>query len=218
MKDLLRTFLRVIGSLETGAEPVSSAMCAFSDMRYENYLPQLMFTASTMILFITAVKKEKYWVGQAVQSCSCPQVRSSSWCGDLNLQLEQAPVGASGHCCPTWRHARVWGVSQRSLLPSSGDKVTPQPGVKLRGLTGDQRWKSVYEIYYDLRSILWNTAYLWWFDMYLKSWFYLMETDFFSVMSTFMSLNICTTLHLFCLCSSYSRIRRKRLFYWEFYF
>lgn len=57
MKDLLRTFLRVIGSLETGAEPVSSAMCAFSDIRYENYLPQLMFTASTMILFITAVKK-----------------------------------------------------------------------------------------------------------------------------------------------------------------
>lgn len=58
MKDLLRTFLRVIGSLETGAEPVSSAMCAFSDIRYENYLPQLMFTASTMILFITAVKKK----------------------------------------------------------------------------------------------------------------------------------------------------------------
>lgn len=59
MKDLLRTFLRVIGSLETGAEPVSSAMCAFSDIRYENYLPQLMFTASAMILFITAVKKKK---------------------------------------------------------------------------------------------------------------------------------------------------------------
>lgn len=58
MKDLLRTFLRVIGSLETGAEPVSSAMCAFSDIRYENYLPQLMFTASTMILFITAVKNK----------------------------------------------------------------------------------------------------------------------------------------------------------------
>lgn len=58
MKDLLRTFLHVIGSLETGAEPVSSAMCAFSDIRYENYLPQLMFTASTMILFITAVKKK----------------------------------------------------------------------------------------------------------------------------------------------------------------
>lgn len=57
MKDSLRTFLHVIGSLETGAEPVSSAMCAFSDIRYENYLPQLMFTASTMILFITAVKK-----------------------------------------------------------------------------------------------------------------------------------------------------------------
>lgn len=132
MKDLLRTFLRVIGSLETGAEPVSSAMCAFSDIRYENYLPQLMFTASTMILFITAVKKKILsWT-----SCSCPQVRSSSWCGDLNLQLEQAPVGASGHCCPTWRHARVWGVSQRSLLPSSGEEVTPQPGVKLKRTDG----------------------------------------------------------------------------------
>lgn len=155
MKDLLRTFLRVIGSLETGAEPVSSAMCAFSDIRYENYLPQLMFTASTMILFITAVKKKKYWVGQAVQSCSCPQVRSSSWCGDLNLQLEQAPVGASGHCCPTWRHARVWGVSQRSLLPSSGEEVTPQRS-KMEVCLWNILWFEVYSLKHCIFVMIWH--------------------------------------------------------------
>lgn len=153
MKDLLRTFLRVIGSLETGAEPVSSAMCAFSDIRYENYLPQLMFTASTMILFITAVKKKILsWTSCSKLFMPSSQIFQLVW--GFKPSVRTSPVGASGHCCPTWRHARVWGVSQRSLLPSSGEEVTPQPGVKLRGLTGDQRWKSVYEIYYDLRSTL----------------------------------------------------------------